>query len=317
MHRKCFALSVSVALLLAFTAASQAAQFEVEKTKEGLAVKLDGKLLTNYLIKSGAKPIFWPVIGAGGAEVTRGYPMRDATPDERDDHIHHRSFWFTHGNVNGVDFWAETAGHGNIIQREMVKAEGGKTAVIVTRNDWLGPDGKKHCEDLRTFTFHSDGDRWWVDCDIVVTASEGPVTFGDTKEGSFGVRVAGTMKIDAKVGDGGTVVNSEGQTDGAAWGQAAKWVDYHGPAGKGVEGVAILNHPSSFRFPTTWHVRTYGLFCANPFGLHDFQKSKEVDGSHTIPKGETMTLRHRVLFHKGDEKQGKVAESWADYAKQK
>ena len=35
-------------------------------------------------------------------------------------------------------------------------------------------------------------------------------------------------------------------------------------------GVAILNHPDSFRFPTTWHVRTYGLFAANPFGWHDF-----------------------------------------------
>lgn len=318
MHRKCFPLSL--VLLFVCGSLAHAGKFEVDKTDSGLAVKLNGKLLTNYLVKSGAKPIFWPVIGAGGHEVTRGYPMREATPDERSDHIHHRSFWFTHGNVNGVDFWAETEGHGNIVHRKFVKAEGGDEAVIVTQNDWVGADGKKVCEDERTFTFHSDGDRWWVDCDIVVKASEGPVTFGDTKEGSFGVRVAGTMKIDAKKNDpgqGGTVVNSEGQKDGAAWGQPAKWVDYHGPVDGEVEGIAILNHPSSFRFPTTWHVRTYGLFCANPFGLHDFQKSKQVDGSYTIPKGETMTLRHRVLFHKGDEKQGKVAQSWAEYAKQK
>jgi hypothetical protein len=316
MHRKSFAFSLSLLLLFVGGVLCQAAQFEIEETKEGLTVKLDGKLLTKYVKKSGAKPILFPVIGAGGHEVTRGYPMREATPEERSDHIHHRSFWFTHGDVNGIDFWAETEGHGNIVHREFVKKEGGKQAVIATRNDWLSPEGKKVCEDLRTFTFDSDGDRWWVDCDIVVNATDGPVTFGDTKEGSFGVRVAGTMKVDSKEG-GGTIVNSNGETNLGAWGKAAKWVDYHGPVKGEIEGIAILNHPSSFRFPTTWHVRTYGLFCANPFGLHNFQKSNDVDGSHTIPKGETMTLRHRVLFHTGDEKQGKVAQSWADYAKQK
>ena len=30
------------------------------------------------------------------------------------DHPHQRSFWFTHGNVNGVDFWSEIKGHGSI-----------------------------------------------------------------------------------------------------------------------------------------------------------------------------------------------------------
>jgi hypothetical protein len=308
-------LPLSAVLLVAFAASARAANFELEKNDDGYTVKLDGKLLTRYVIKSGPKPIFWPVIGTNGNEVTRAYPMREGNPDERKDHIHHRSFWFTHGNVNGVDFWAETGKNGDIVHREFTKAQGGETAVIATRNDWLGPDGKKHCEDERTFTFGSDGQRWWVDCDITVTASDGPCTFGDTKEGSFGVRVAGTMKVDAK--KGGRLVNSDGLADLAAWGKPAVWVDYYGPVSGNVEGIAILNHPGSFRHPTTWHVRTYGLFCANPFGLRDFQKSKDIDGAHTIGKGETMVLRHRVLFHKGDEKEGKVAEMYAEYAKSK
>jgi len=28
-------------------------------------------------------------------------------PDEEHDHPHHRSMWFSHGLVNGVDFWGE------------------------------------------------------------------------------------------------------------------------------------------------------------------------------------------------------------------
>ena len=152
----------------------------------------------------------------------------------------------------------------------------------------------------------------WIDANIVVTASEGPVKFGDTKEGCFGVRVAGSMRTE--LGKGGKILTSEGKTDKDAWGKAAAWVDYFGPVDGETVGVAILNHPSSFRFPTYWHVRTYGLFTANPFGVHDFKGSDEFDGSYTIQKGESLTLRHRVLFHVGDSKTGKVAEAFQQYA---
>ena len=129
------------------------------------------------------------------------------------------------------------------------------------------------------------------------------------------VRVAATMKVES--GKGGKIINSEGQTNQAAWGKQAAWVDYHGPVDGRTVGIAILNHPSSFRFPTYWHVRTYGLFAANPFGLHHFKGSQSVDGSHTLSKGETMTLRYRVLLHRGDEKSAKVAEAFDIYAKER
>ena len=82
-------------------------------------------------------------------------------------------------------------------------------------------------------------------------------------------------------------------------------------------GLAILNHPTSFRFPTYWHVRTYGLFAANPFGVHDFEKDKSADGSQTLKPGESMTFRYRVLLHKGDEKKGKVQAVFDAYAAEK
>ncbi len=80
-------------------------------------------------------------------------------------------------------------------------------------------------------------------------------------------------------------------------------------------GIAILNHPSSFRFPSHWHVRPYGLFAANPFGLHDFNPSlKEGAGSHEMKQGDKFTLRYRVIFHKGDEKEGKIADAFKKYS---
>ncbi len=307
------AVTVSLILVGAVASFVSAQEFTVEKGEQGVKILRNGVLLTQYLVKSGHKPIFFPVIGANGQQITRGYPMLEDNPNERKDHPHHRSFWFTHGDVNGVDFWSEGTKAGNIIHRKFVTVEGGTQAVLVTQNDWIGPDGKKHCEDLRSYVFDGKGDAWWVDCDITVTASDGKVTFGDTKEGCFGVRVAGTMKVDEP--GKGRVVNSEGQTNGEAWGKRAAWVDYSGPVDDQTVGVAILNHPSSFRSPTYWHVRTYGLFTANPFGVHHFEGSNDLSGSHVMEPGDSFTLRHRVVFHHGDEKYGKVAEHYADYIK--
>lgn len=293
---------------------AQAAKVSVEQKGDNAVVTIDGKPFTESIAQSGPKPILWPIIGPTGQPMTRQYPIKpDVIATEKQDHIHHRSFWFTHGNVNGVNFWAETPGHGQIKQKSIRTENVGDTAVVVTENEWLSPEGKKVCEDERTMTFGANDSQRWIDFDVTVKATDGDVVFADDKEGSFGVRVAGTMDVNAKLG--GEIVNSEGQKDEEAWGKPAAWVDYHGPVDGKTVGIAILNHPSSFRFPTTWHVRTYGLFCANPFGYSFFKSTKETDGKHTIPSGGTMTLRYRVLLHKGNEKEGGVAEAFADYSK--
>jgi hypothetical protein len=309
---RCTTILFALGWLLLVPVTLPAATFEMLQDEEGVTVNYDSKLVTRYLIKSGNKPILWPLIGPHERELTRGYPMREATSDERSDHVHHRSMWFTHGDVNGVSFWHEGAGSGEIVHRQFVKVEGGKNGVIITRNDWVAPDGKRLCWDERTFTFGADGPNRWIDMDITITAGDEPVTFGDTKEGSGGVRVAGTMKVTAK--SGGKIVNSEGQTDDEAWGKPAAWCDYHGPVDGKVVGIAIMNHPNSFRFPTHWHVRTYGLFTANPFGIADFTRGPKGAGNHTLQPGEAFTVNYRIYMHAGDEKEGKVAEAFARYS---
>ena len=130
-----------------------------------------------------------------------------------------------------------------IEHRELLKFSGGSRATIVTRNDWLGPDGKKQCEDQRTLVFGGDGDARWIDFDIAIRATAGPVTFGDTKEGAFGLRVAESLRVDSR--QGGRIVNSEGQCDAAAWGSGAAWVDYSGPRSSASEPPFPLAFQSS------------------------------------------------------------------------
>jgi hypothetical protein len=302
-----------VALLVAGSDAFSA-EITAERSEQGAVVKIDGRLFTEYLVRSKSKPVLWPIIGPTDKPMTRDYPLRD-NHNEKTDHPHQRSLWFTHGDVNGVDFWAESGKKtGTIAHVEFLKIAGGHPAVIATRNAWLANDGAKICEDERTLRFDTDGDARWIDFDITIKATEGPVVFGDTKEGSFGMRVAESLSVDAH--QGGKIVNSRQQVDAAAWGQAAPWVDYHGPVDGQTVGIAIFNHPSSFRFPTYWHVRPYGLFAANPFGLHDFTGGKSASGAYTLSLGESLSLCYRVFLHRGDEKEGKVAEAFVVYAKE-
>lgn len=289
-------------------------RFEVSKTDDRVEIRLNGKPFTTYHTRFGAKPILWPIIGPTGSEMTRAYPQDpNGKPDERKDHIHHRSFWFTHGDVNGISFWHENDKHGNTVHRKFLKVAGGKTAVVSTLNDWVGPDGKKHCQDQRTYTFSVGDNKRIIDAEIELKAAYGDVVFGDTKEGSFGVRTRGSMKVDAN--QGGKIISSEGRKDADAWGKPAAWVDYHGPVDGKTVGIAILNHPSSYGFPTHWHVRNYGLFAANPFGLKAFKTGK--DGTYKLEKGKTLTLRYRVIFHVGDEKQADIAGEFKKYQQQK
>jgi hypothetical protein len=311
-----------LAIALSASARPSFAEVTAEKSADKVTIKIDGDLFCEYVTDSNGKPIVWPIIGPGGTKMTRDYPMERA-PGEQRDHPHQRSFWFTHGDVNGVDFWMEGPKAGKQKHREFVNVESGERAIVVTRNDWIGPDGKKLLQDERRVAFFPNGESRVIDFDIQLTASEGPVVFGDTKEGSFGLRIVESMRVtqpkNAKEPGKGHILNSEGQTNGATWGKRASWVAYSGPVkdAHGAEqlaGITIINHPSSFRFPTHWHVRDYGLFAANPFGIHDFENKERGAGNHTLEAGQSMSLRYRVIFHKGAPREPELQKAFAEYA---
>jgi hypothetical protein len=262
----------------------------------------------------------WPVIGPTGKPMTRSFPVGPREPGETNDHPHHQSLWFTHDEVNGHNFWSQNRndrrdGSGaHVAHREFVEVDSdGTIARIVTRNDWMDGD-EKVFEDERRIVCgtRENGDRW-IDFTITIKGTEGDVTFADTKEGTFAVRVADTMRLEAEMG--GRIVNSEGQENGDAWGMPARWVDYTGPVDGETVGIAILSHPTSFRPNTRWHVRGYGLFAANPFGHSDFPKPElSEQGAVTIPQGDEVTLRYRVLLHRGGTDKDELEKAFQEFA---
>ncbi len=286
---------------------------EQEKT---VRVDINGELFTEYCFKDVPRPYFYPVIGPTGVPIIRHWPMKEGLDegDDKRDHVHHRSLWFTHGEINGHDFWGEGSGSGKIVHDKFLKvASGQDVGVVQSQNKYVARDGKIICTDTRTHRFYNRTDGQIMDFEITIHASEGKVVMGDTKEGSMAIRLAPTMRLKGKVGKG-HIRNSEGHRDGQTWGKRAAWCDYYGPVENEIVGVAIFDHPQNPKHPTWWHVRDYGLFAANPFGVHDFERKPEGTGDITIPAGENLTFKYRFYFHKGDTNQAKVAEHYREYS---
>jgi len=290
-----------------------AEELVLKQTDTGYEVRIGDKLFAGYITDYEGSPIVFPIVGPTGKNMTRDYPMKKDYEGVKADHPHHRSLWFSHGDVNKLDFWAAKD---KIVHKRFLKAEcDGQAALLVTENDWIDSKKQVACRDVRTLRFSGTEETRIIDFDITMTAEQEKVIFGDTKEGTFGIRVPEV--IAAETQKGGNFVNADGKTgERDAWGKRSPWVDYHGMMDGEKIGIAIMNHPSSFRYPTYWHVRNYGLFAANPFGVHDFESLQDTKaGELILSKGETFTLRYRVLFHKGDAEDAKIADAYKEYAK--
>ena len=275
-------------------------------------VVLGGELVTEYHYADADRPYFYPVIAPTGDNITRHWPLKDINKDEQQDHKHQRSLWFTHGAVNGHDFWGEGAGP-KIVQTKMKVQSGDSRCVIISENEWRAKDGRVVCTDVRRHTIRLSGDSRIIDFAITIRASHGKVVLGDTKEGSMAVRVAPTLRANGKVAKG-SMVNSEGGSGKGIWGKRATWCDYYGPINGKTVGIAIMDHPDNPRHPTWWHARDYGLCAANPFGLSYFEKKPKGTGDMTVEEGQSVTFRYRVLVHNGTAAEADIATRYQEYA---
>ena len=286
---------------------------KVTQSAETVRVEIAGKLFTEYHYKDVVRPYFYPLLGPGDVPMTRKWPL-EASTDEEHDHPHHRSLWYAHGEVNGHNFWSEEGKYGKIVHDGFTGIRStGKSAEIKSKDKWVASDGTVICTDDRLARFSTLHGARIVDFEVTLHASNGDLNFQDTKEGTMALRLREPMRL-KKPGQG-HIVNSEGVKDDATWGKPANWVDYHGPLSGKTMGIAMLDHPENPRHPTTWHVRDYGLFAANPFGLHDFEKKPAHTGDFKIPAGQSATFRYRIILHEGDEKQADIAGQYSDYVK--
>ena len=304
------------------------AQVKLTQGADKISVAIDGKPFTEFFYGADApKPYLHPLRAASGIIVTRRFPM-EKVEGESTDHPHHRGLWFTHGDVNDIDFWmnepaANRTNLGRVVLNKIVEVKSGqKSGSVTALFDWVGPRKNTMLTESRTMTFYSDPKLRTLDVDINLTAVE-RVKFGDTKEGSFAIRVASGLEapgrnVPASPQRTGKMIDSEGrESEANVWGRRAAWVDVYGEVEGQKVGIAIMDHPSNLHYPTFWHCRAYGLCAANIFGAHDFTSDKTQDASVTLEPGQQMRLRYRVVIHPDDPKTAGVAEMYQAFAAMK
>jgi Methane oxygenase PmoA len=313
--------------LLSLPCHSQSEAVSFRRQGNTIRVAIGGRPFTIYNFDpKTAKAYLQPLRSANGVMVTRGFPIGDTVPaaNEHDPNLepHQRAMYFAHGNINGFDFWGEEvflkyygdddqSAFGRMVFEKIDEARGGPSSGTIRATFNLeGPDRKPFAEEVQQFTFSGDRNSRVIDCEFIVKALQGPVKFGDTKEGTFAIRLA--PDLDAPTG---TMISSAGSVgEPQIWGKRADWVDVDGLIDEQSVGVAIFDSPKSFRHPTYWHARGYGLLAANPFGLKAFFHDAHQDGSYTIPAGSSIKFRYRVFIHDGSYTQAHVADQYREYA---
>ncbi|HEV7866657.1 MAG TPA: PmoA family protein, partial [Chthoniobacteraceae bacterium] len=202
------------------------------------------------------------------------------------------------------------------------EAKGGpESGVISAAQKWVAPDSSVPLTSVQTLRVHQRAaSERMFDFTVTLTAGEKDVILGDTKEGTFAMRIAESMRLKTPKGapaGTGRILNSEGVRDAKVWGQAAKWVDMYGPIGGKTYGIAIFDHPKNLRHPTRWHARDYGLFAANPFCGKEMDPSLPAGSAdYTLKASQSLTLQYRVFIHEGDANATALEERFREFAAQ-
>lgn len=275
-------------------------------------VFINEELFTSYNYSDKfARPYLFPVVGPSGKIVLRT-PASEGNPENLD-HIHHRGIWVAHGDVNGTDNWSELPGHGKTVHQKFLEVTSGPVfGKIHALSHWVSNKGEKILEEERIILIYNlPADSRIIDHTIILRASEKEVVFKDTKEsGLLSIRVNPSMEGRAN----GFMVNSYGaKGEEECWGKRAQWCDYCGEI-EGIKcGIAVFDHPSNFRYPTWWHIRDYGLFTANFFGLSDFTGDKSISGTYILPYKNELKLWYCIYIHAEYTEQAKVSERFLNF----
>jgi hypothetical protein len=237
------------------------------------------------------RPFFYPFRGPSGASLTRmGHPGAQ-------NHDHHRSVWFAHHNVGGVNFWSDNT-EGRVRQKHWYRYQDGHDeAIMASVTGWYDGQGRELMEQdiVAALMPLADGEHA-LEIQITLRPSPGfeSIELGKTNFGFLAVRVAKTVSV---YFGSGRLTNSEGQQgEKEIFGKPARWMDYSGSVAVGqgpgrravTEGITYFDHPTNPRYPTHWHVRADGWMGAS-FCMQE---------GWTLPAGTPLTLRYLLHAHR-------------------
>jgi len=255
--------------------------------------RVDGEEKMRWQFDGGhTRPFFFPFKGPSGADLTRiGHPGAQ-------NHDHHRSVWFAHHSVNGLDFWSENGGTRIRQKHWQAYRDGEDEAVMAVQLGWFDRENREIMETGLVAALRPlrNGEHLVeLQLSLQPSGGAGSVTLRQSHFGLVAVRVAKTMT--AHFG-GGQIADSQGRVgEEDIFGEQARWMDYSGPVPDGsgpgrkviIEGITIFDHPGNPNSPAKWHVRADGWM--GPSLCRDADVVVDVD--------QPLVLRYLLHAHSG------------------
>ncbi|QDU81912.1 hypothetical protein Pla110_36630 [Polystyrenella longa] len=237
------------------------------------------------------RPFFYPFYGPSRISLTRmGHPGTAS-------HEHHRSIWFAHAKVMGMDFWSENSESFIRQQTWMAYEDRDDEARMAVQIGWFdGHDPAPLIEQEMVVAVRTTAEEETV---LEIQATFRPVAesleLEETTFGLLGIRMAAEI---SEFFGGGQLTNAHGaQGEKAIFGQPANWVDYSGLITQNLhEGITCFYHPDNVRAPVGWHVREDGWMSPSTCGK----------GALVLKRSEPTTLRYLLWAHAGPVNQEKA-----------
>lgn len=237
-----------------------------------------------------------PVYGLDGEVLTDDFPK---------DHYHHRGlFWaWPHVKTGGkeYDLWM-IKGVEQRFERWLVR-DTGPTALLKAENGWYAGTKKIMQEEVTFRAFPTQGNERVIDCELILTPQEQPVTLAGAEGKSYGgltLRFApGTnIVITTPLGNGKEDLPMT----------RLPWADLTArfPGAAAPSGAAIFVSPNHPDFPPMWLTRHYGVLCLGWPGVD----------ARTFEPGKPIRLQYRIWIHRGAADDQRLRRAYSNYDKQ-
>jgi len=285
-------IALPVILLIPLAAAADS-NLQVKELKDGgIAIHrptVDQPLLVFNAPKDG-RPFLHPLLAPDGKGV-----LTEFSPGH---HKHQTGIYVGFLKVNGRDYF-HNRGDDHFLRTAL--SHDAKSEGVTWSCAYELLDAKKSVQLVETQTWHfRDFQQTYLIDFTWKGQAKIDVVFDKHDYGGLFIRMPWKNQADAKA------INSEGQVNGKAEGQRARWVDI----GMTVDGrkdaghIAVLSHAANPGAPLHWRVD--GQLGVGP--------APSRAGAWKIAKGESVSFRYRFVVYCGDVDQKLVEAEWKAFS---
>jgi len=279
--------------------------FSWRQTETSVALLNHGRMVWEHVHDSKIGKPYMRVGLLDGTELTRPWPVPPGYA--KNDHVWHKSLWWSWKILNGRNFWEENQQGTEPTEVKITRTQEGAAQIEITVAYHL-PDQAPVLREKRRINISKpdDSGSYFIDWHTTFTPSGSKdVVFSKYRYGGLSIRMAGELIDDSDRPAWTFIANTDKVTvNGTS--VPTRWMAYQGklPPDQAAT-LAIMAHPDNPGSAPTWLVRDNYPYMNPTFpGEQDY----------TLKAGESLTLRYGILVRQGLADKPEIEGVWKRFA---